>query len=348
MPPNNKAPVTPGIVRALTNKWQAGQPSSNSQQVNLSLLDALPDRNCSLSAQSAPAPALAIAINRWERRATPTPAQQALHIFNVLPDGGVSLVPQSFRSNAVVRAPPRLTGFRFPDLPPELRAMIWELCIPGPQIIRVTDNAMRHNRSHSRQNPAVLHVNSESRAEALKQLTRLFGGVNCNGHPEQFKYFNPTLDLVYFDGASNRIFVFPPTILPPVADLTDEAPLVQGDNVIFLQLDEDQINQAGPAAFFKNVECVRVQYNNSRSSGDMFTPAYAPNAAGSQLFVQDINLQMLWDTDIISRWYRARINSGLVSRMPRIEILLTRVDQRLVDSAGQYAIDYFRDNPIYG
>lgn len=323
MPPKDKSRVTSGLVRALTNKWQAGGPSSNSQQADLSLLDALPDRNCSLSAQPAPAPALAVAINRWENRAMPTPAQQA-----------------------VVGAPPRLTGSGFPDLPAELRIMIWELCIPEPQIIRVTDNAMRHNGSHSRQNPVVLHVNSESRAEALKHLARLFGGVNSNGYPEQFKYFNPTLDFVYFDGGSTRLFAFPPITLPPVADLTREAPHPQADNVVFLQLGEWQMNSAGPAAYFRNVECLRIQLVLSRSSGNLLTPAYARNTAGSQLFVRDIHHLMFADTARIRRWYTRRINAGLISKMPRIEILLTRVDQRLVDLAGQYAIDYFRDKPM--
>ncbi|KAK6601512.1 hypothetical protein H4I96_06853 [Botrytis cinerea] len=314
MPPKDKSRVTSGLVRALTNKWQAGGPSSNSQQADLSLLDALPDRNCSLSAQPAPAPALASHANS--------------------------------RATGCCWSSPRLTGSGFPDLPAELRIMIWELCIPEPQIIRVTDNAMRHNGSHSRQNPVVLHVNSESRAEALKHLARLFGGVNSNGYPEQFKYFNPTLDFVYFDGGSTRLFAFPPTILPPVADLTREAPHPQADNVVFLQLGEWQMNSAGPAAYFRNVECLRIQLVLSRSSGNLLTPAYARNTARSQLFVRDIHHLMFSDTARIRRWYTRRINAGLISKMPRIEILLTRVDQRLVDLAGQYAIDYFRDKPM--
>ncbi|KAF7897591.1 hypothetical protein EAF00_005819 [Botryotinia globosa] len=344
MSSNNHNPIVPGIVRALTNKWQAGG-QSNSQQANLSLLDALPDRNCSLAAQPAPGPALAVAINRWENRTAPTPAQQALQLFDSLPDGERSLIPQSSQSNAVVRARPRLTSFAFSRLPPEIRIMIWNLLIPAPQTIRVTDNMMRHNRSHSRQNPVILHVNFESRAEALKHLKRLFGGVNGNGYPVQFKYFNPISDLLVFDGDSTQLFAFPPTILPPVADLTYEAPMVQADNVVSLQIGEFQMNEAGPAAYFRNVECLRIQYSVSRSR-NWFTPAYPTNAAGRQLFVRDIHLHMYWDTDTTRRWYNTRFNAGLVNRVPRIEILLTRVDQHMFDSAGQYAIDYFRDNPL--
>ncbi|KAF5873979.1 uncharacterized protein Bfra_005446 [Botrytis fragariae] len=324
MSSNNQNPIVPGTVRALTNKWQAVG-TSNPQQDNLSMLDALPDRNCSLAAQPAPGPAIAIAINRWENRRAPTPA---------------------FRSNAVVRAPPRPTSFAFSSLPPELRLMIWELVIPGPQTIRITDNAMRHNRAHSRQNPAILYVNYESRTEALKQLRRLFGGVNGNGFPEQFRYFNPSSDLIYFDGGATRLFEFPPTILPPVADLTHEAPMAQVDNVVFIQVDEDQMNQAGPAAYFRNLECLRIQYSFSRLPGGMFAPPYATNNAGSQLFVRDIHREMRSDIGLARGWFQTRFNAGLISRVPRIEILLTRIDQRTVDSTGQYGVDYFHDHPF--
>ncbi|TGO44436.1 hypothetical protein BOTNAR_0824g00010 [Botryotinia narcissicola] len=327
MSSNNQNPIVPGTVRALTNKWQAGG-QSNSQQANLSLLDALPDWNCSLAAQPSPGLALAVAINRWENRTAPTPAQRALQLFNSLPDGEHSLIPQSSH------------------LPPEVRLMIWNLLIPAPQTIRITDNVMRHNRSHSRQNPAVLHVNSESRTEALKHLKRLFGSVNGNGYPVQFKYFNPISDLLYFDGGCTQLFAFPPTILPPVADLTHEAPMAQADNVVSLQVGEWQMNQAGSAAYFRNFECLRIQYSLSRSPGNWFTPAYPTNTAGGQLFVREIHFHMFWDTDTTRRWYNTRLNAGLVNRVPRIEILLTRVDQRVVDSTGQYAIDYFRNNPL--
>ncbi|TGO16894.1 hypothetical protein BPAE_0462g00030 [Botrytis paeoniae] len=330
MSSNNQNLIVPGTVRALTNKWQAGG-TSNPQQDNLSMLDALPDRNCSLAAQPAPGPALAVAINRWENRRAPTPAQQALQLFNALPDGESSLIPQSFQSNAIVRAPPRSTSFAFSSLPPEIRLMIWNLVIPGPQTIRITDNAMRHNRAHSRQNPAILYVNYESRTEALKQLRRLFGGVNGNGYPEQFRYFNPSSDLIYFDGGATRLFVFPPTILPPAVDLTHEAPMAQADNVVSIQVDEDQMNQAGPAAYFRNLECLRIQYSFSRSVGGIFAPVYATNNAGSRL---------------ARGWFQTRFNAGLISRVPRIEIFLTRIDQRIVDSTGQYGVDYFHDHPF--
>ncbi|KAF7902155.1 uncharacterized protein EAF01_007453 [Botrytis porri] len=334
MSANKQNPIVPGTVRALTNKWQAlGQ--SNPQQANLLMLDALPDRNCSLAAQPAPGPALA---------GTPTPAQQALQLFNVLPDGDSSIVPQIFNSNTVVRAPPRSTSFAFSSLPSEVRLMIWKLLVPGHQTIRITDNAMRHNRAHSRQNPAVLYVNYESRKEALKQLKRLFGGVNGIGFPEQFKYFNPRSDLIYFDGGATRLFVFPPTILPPVADLTNEAPMAQGDNVTSLQIDEDQMNQAGPTAYFRNLECFRIQYSSSRLPGIMFGPPYPTSNAGSQLFVRDIHGEMRVDIGLARAWFQTRFNAGLISRVPRIEILLTRVDQRAVDSTGQYA--YFHAHPF--
>ncbi|TGO07431.1 hypothetical protein BTUL_0278g00140 [Botrytis tulipae] len=342
MSSNKQNPIVPGTVRALTNKWQAvGQ--SNPQQANLSLLDALPDRNCSLAAQPVPGPALAVAINRWENRTAPTPAQQALQLLNALPDGESSLISQTSQSNAVVRAPPRSTSFAFSSLPPDIRLMIWKLLIPAPQTIRITDNAMRHNRAHSRQNPAILYVNYESRTEALKYLRRLFGGVNGIGFPEQFRYFNPSSDLIYFDGGATRLFVFPPTILPPVADLTAEAPMAQGDNVFSIQVDEDQMNQAGPAAYFRNLECFRIQYDFSRLR---FFGPYPRDNAGRQMFVRDIHRHMRLDASLARGWFQTRFIDGLISRVPRIEILLTRIDQRAVDSTGQYGIDYFRNNPI--
>ncbi|KAF7924626.1 uncharacterized protein EAE97_010577 [Botrytis byssoidea] len=352
MSSNKQNPIVPGTVRALTNKWQAGG-QSNLQQANLSLLDALPDRNCSLAAQPAPGPALAVAINRWENRTAPTPAQRALQLFNSLPDGELSLIPQSSQSNAVVRARPRLTSFAFSSLPPEVRLMIWELLIPAPQTIRITDNAMRHNRSHSRQNPAILHINSESRTEALKHLKRLFGGVNGNGYPVQFKYFNPILDLLYFDGGGTQLFAFPPTILPPVADLTHEAPMAQSDNVVSLQVGEWQMNQAGPAAYFRNVECLRIQYFASRSPGNWFTPAYPTNTAGRQLFVREIHLHMFWDTDTTRRWYNTRLNAGLVNEFLEsrfclrgsISVWLTRLVNTLLTTSATIPFESFQALP---
>ncbi|KAF7948700.1 hypothetical protein EAE96_007894 [Botrytis aclada] len=338
MSSNNKTPIIPGRVRALTNQWQTGEPS-NTQEADLSLLDALPDRNCSLAA---PGPALAGAINRWENRHAPTPAPQSLQLSNALPDGN----SQSLPSTAVVRVPSRLAGFAFTSLPAELRVMIWKELISEPQTIRITDNTMIHNRSHSRQNPAVLYVNHESRTEALKHLKRLFDGVNGNGHPEQFKYFNPSSDLIYFDGGATRLFEFPPTILPPVIDLSNEAPMVQADDVLYIQVDEDQVNEHGPAAYFRNLKYFGVQFTMSRLGGNHFIPQFAKDAADSQRFVRYIHGEMRLNTRFVRAWFQSRLSAGLISRVPRIEVLLTRANQRIVDSTGQYAVDYFHDNPF--
>ncbi|TGO77161.1 hypothetical protein BELL_0120g00140 [Botrytis elliptica] len=343
MSPNNQNRVIPGRVRALTNQWQAGVPF-NPQQTNLTMLDALPDRNCSLAAQSVPGPVpgpvLATAINRWEDRRAPTPAQQTLQLFGALPDVDSSLVPQSFPSNVVVRAPTRSTSFAFSSLPPEIRLMIWNLLIPRAKNIRLTNNRMKHSRSHSRQIPPILHVNYESRTVALRHLTRLFGGINGNGYPEQFLYFNPSLDTVCFDGGVYHSFEFPHTILPPGTDPNYQAPLAETDNVVAIQIDENQVMYKGPARHFRNLELVIVQSSFSWSA------IYPSNTAGRQSLARRTHSRISSGTAHIRDWFQRRFDAGLISRVPRIQYVLTWADARAHDSLGQWVSDYYRANPF--
>lgn len=94
----------------------------------------------------------------------------------------------------------------FDSLPLEIRLRIWELSLPGPRVLQLikasTPRSSDSNSgstykpngycvnpaSYGVQHPAILSVNQESRAEALKYLTKLFG-----------VYWNLDLDAAYFE-----------------------------------------------------------------------------------------------------------------------------------------------------
>lgn len=97
---------------------------------------------------------------------------------------------------------------KFPLLPKEIRQQIWSYSIPGPRVLLVRHRVQthennpytlptRHERctrytttpaSYGGHQPAILHVNQESRNEALRYLTPLWG-----------TYWNLELDAPYFE-----------------------------------------------------------------------------------------------------------------------------------------------------
>ncbi|KAI0885386.1 uncharacterized protein GGS22DRAFT_163584 [Annulohypoxylon maeteangense] len=62
----------------------------------------------------------------------------------------------------------------FADLPPEIRAIIWEFCLPGPRTVVV--KRLRHTRA-----PVVFHICRESREEAQRHSYELAFSVPYDG-----------------------------------------------------------------------------------------------------------------------------------------------------------------------
>lgn len=101
---------------------------------------------------------------------------------------------------------------RFPDLPKEIRLIIFGFAASIPRIVEVIGNCETHQNSyndhssyciaiHSRKAPAILHVSSESRAEAKRFYEKRF----------QHMYFNPIVDILLIgesacSAAMTRVF----------------------------------------------------------------------------------------------------------------------------------------------
>jgi 2EXR family len=83
----------------------------------------------------------------------------------------------------------------FPKLAVELRLRIWELALPGPRLVEMRSDACPRDNSH-RSTPSILHVCSESRAEALKWYTALPLGLASD--PLRAVYVNFEIDTLYF------------------------------------------------------------------------------------------------------------------------------------------------------
>jgi hypothetical protein len=94
---------------------------------------------------------------------------------------------------------PSYTFSKFPLLPKEIRQQIWYHALPGPRVLLVKRSTLTHSNGQYTSNttaPAsygghqlpILHVNQESRHEALRYLTPLWD-----------TYWNLSLDTPYFE-----------------------------------------------------------------------------------------------------------------------------------------------------
>lgn len=93
---------------------------------------------------------------------------------------------------------------RFPDLPLELRQLIWRETFPGRRIVKINSYGTVKQNSYTFHAffstapiPIALSINSESRAEALRHYHPSFG-MHSAAIPSII-YFNPSLDTLYFE-----------------------------------------------------------------------------------------------------------------------------------------------------
>ncbi len=83
----------------------------------------------------------------------------------------------------------------FPELAVELRLKFWRFALPGPRLVEMRFDTPPHSNSH-RSTPSILHVCSESHAEALKWYTALPLGLDSD--PLEAVYVNFQIDTLYF------------------------------------------------------------------------------------------------------------------------------------------------------
>ncbi|KAG4030281.1 hypothetical protein MFRU_012g00270 [Monilinia fructicola] len=283
-------------------------------------------------------------VNQLENRDTHNPVSTTLSMSTALTDQNSSLVAQSSSALAVIGD---LTTFTlFPDLPKECRLMIWGFAVPTHQRHRITNNEMRHNTSHSRESATILYVNSESRKEALRYLKLLFGGTNMIGSPI-YKYFNPTSDSIYFD-ASPKKFQFslgPHYPEGPGTNMLEGTsclePMQECDNISHIVVLESFVQGFGPSPYFRNLERVTSISHFSHS------PDFPSDQEGRRRFVR--RMFILYATKIFRgrAWFLRRLEEGLVSRVPHINIVFTRVDLATIKSTGLYGEIYFGKNLKY-
>lgn len=82
----------------------------------------------------------------------------------------------------------------FPQLPPELRAKVWEFAT-FPRVVVVAYNPATERVESDTPIPALLHVNQESRYEALRRYKKLFASKS---NPDCYTLYRPHFDTLYF------------------------------------------------------------------------------------------------------------------------------------------------------
>ncbi|ELR07779.1 hypothetical protein VC83_01113 [Pseudogymnoascus destructans] len=100
----------------------------------------------------------------------------------------------------------------FPNLPSEIRLMVWNFCLPGPRVLDVKMRRIFFRAStgkvtnsprfmSSLDHPVILHICSESRSVALKHYTLAFPNtmrLKTKTSPAQI-YIDFSIDMVWFD-----------------------------------------------------------------------------------------------------------------------------------------------------
>ena len=82
----------------------------------------------------------------------------------------------------------------FPRLPPEIRAQVWEYAT-FPRVVCVAYNPKTARVESDTPIPTLLHVNQESRYEALRRYKKLFASKS---NPDCYTLYRPHFDTLYF------------------------------------------------------------------------------------------------------------------------------------------------------
>jgi len=93
-----------------------------------------------------------------------------------------------------------MTAFEiFSSLPTEIRLKIWNHAAPGPRVVKVSYSSCLQRYISDCPPPIILHINQESRSEAMLKYHRLSLGIQDN--PEI--YVDLSIDTVYVSGLAH-------------------------------------------------------------------------------------------------------------------------------------------------
>ncbi|KAH9217532.1 hypothetical protein DL95DRAFT_406577 [Leptodontidium sp. 2 PMI_412] len=115
-------------------------------------------------------------------------SQALLETFSDLPDKGEELSVQDTGPE---------TFPQFPKLPIEIRFNIWKLNLPPPRLLKVSHDPKKDEEAHCYSpTPTLLHVNQESRSEALRRYLLLLPSSDMD--ESKPIYYRSEYDKIYF------------------------------------------------------------------------------------------------------------------------------------------------------
>ncbi|EDN97776.1 predicted protein [Sclerotinia sclerotiorum 1980 UF-70] len=103
------------------------------------------------------------------------------------------------------------------------------------------------------------------------------------------------------------------------------------DDIFDIELREDALCERGPSPNFRNLKSLVIRYTRSHSTH--FTGS---GARGVRIFVRNMHRRLLRDIRRVHRWFKTRLQKGLVTRIPRVSIVPMSKDTGLIESTVDY------------
>jgi 2EXR family len=154
----------------------------------------------------------------------------------------------------LVFAAPQTAFTLFPELPPELRLIIWKMSIPGPRIVEVRcENPSWNCFNNQSVLPGSFSANRESRAATLKKDNLAFAPLF-----RQPVYFNFAIDTLYFPNypsLAGFIKLYKSNV-PRAADKKNKIRCIIVNNLYSCLFKRGQGNLVRP---FKNLDTIVIQ-----------------------------------------------------------------------------------------
>ncbi|KAI0901023.1 hypothetical protein F4806DRAFT_178551 [Annulohypoxylon nitens] len=131
----------------------------------------------------------------------------------------------------------------FADLPPEIRTMVWQFCLPGPRTVII--EKYRHTRA-----PVVLHICRESRLEARRHSYELAfpASKNHSKWGDRFLVVMKGLPVIWFNFSLDRLCLDHLYILSCDPECRRNFHRVRSVGLPFLVSKYDQLSSAVPVS----------------------------------------------------------------------------------------------------
>lgn len=185
----------------------------------------------------------------------------------------------------------------FPDLPPELRVMVWKHAVGDPRLIYVQVSfpgsgefarfdRMLMNRNHlveTTQTPGVLYVCQESRAEALDGTRRDVSSINWLSMLGVLEFHPKASDLVYLGGLRDQDRTPPADmnrIIPLSLVLGNILPRVCVNGDVFARYFAREVNKPDDEDWEPPENPIEKGLASLRALNSQFAPLFANTAAG--------------------------------------------------------------------